>query len=59
MQDIGEYIRQHHTSSILKTKNNFTLIINKVKNVLHTQFNVFEKMDCVTIDPSTLLDGIQ
>lgn len=51
--------RQHHTSSIIKTKNNFPLIINKVKNVLHTKFNIFEKMECVSIDPSTLLDGIQ
>lgn len=32
-----------HAPSIINTKNNITLITNKVKNVLHTRFNIFEK----------------
>jgi len=29
------------------------------KDVLYTKFNLFEKIDCVSIDSSTLLEGIQ
>lgn len=34
-------------------------MINKVKNILCTRFNIFDKMDCIPVDPDMLHDWIQ